>query len=206
VIASASGGSFSRSSGSSGGGGSISTGGTVSSGGNSTTVNPQTTAAKKTGGYTATFNNTVGKGSTKDSAWANLQNQLGYTLQEYTNQHPEAIKYARYKKGGIISSTGPIYVDGTEQDPERILNAKQNSLFESLVNSMEKMARINVPSLPMIGNDWVNGRGNAVSVGDIILNVDKLESDDDYEEVADKVLDMIMERVNRGSAIGGIRF
>jgi hypothetical protein len=71
---------------------------------------------------------------------------------------------------------------------------------------MEKMARINVSSLPMIGNDWVNGRGNAISVGDIILNVDKLESDDDYEEIANKILDMIMERVNRGSAIGGIRF
>lgn len=190
-----------RSGGSSGGGG-----GSISAVGNNTTVNPQTTAAPKTGGYTATFNNTVGKGSTKYNAWVNLQNQLGYTLQEYTNQHPEVIKYARYKKGGIISSTGPIYVDGTEQDPERILNAKQNSLFESLVNSMEKMARINVSSLPMIGNDWANGRGNAISVGDIILNVDKLESDDDYEEIADKIIDMIMERVNRGSAIGGIRF
>lgn len=207
VIASATGGTVSRSSGGSGGS-SISTGGSVSSGssGGSTTATQRTPAAKKTTGYTATFNNTVGRGTTKEGAWSNLQNQLGYTLQEYTNQHPEAISYARYKKGGIITSTGPAYLDGTEQDPERILSAKQNSLFESLVNSMERMSKVSVPSLPMIGNDWVSGRGSAVSVGDIILNVDRLENDDDYEEVADRVLDMIMEKVNRGSAIGGIRF
>ena len=202
VIASATGGTVSRSSGVSGGG-SISTAGTVSS--NNASAKNTNTSQQKTNGYTATFNGTVGRGETQEKAWANLQNQLGYSLQDYTWQHPETIQYARYKDGGRITSTGPAWVDGTETNPERILNAKQNSLFETLVNSMEQMSRINVPSLPALGSDWTGG-GAPVNVGDIILNVDKLESDDDYSAVADKVIEMIMEKVNRGSAIGGIRF
>lgn len=110
-----------------------------------------------------------------------------------------------YDQGGLATHTGPAWLDGTPEDPERVLSPRQTSLFESLVQSMEQMSKINLPALPVFGNDMI-GSGNAINVGDIIVNVDKLENDDDYEELARKVFETIMEKMNRGAAIGGLRF
>ena len=61
-----------------------------------------------------------------------------------------------------------------------------------------------MPAFDGESGDTTFARG--VNVGDIILNIDSIETDDDYEDIAQRVIDVIMERVNRGSAIGGIRF
>ena len=42
-------------------------------------------------------------------------------------------------------------------------------------------------------------------MGDIIVNVEKLDSDSDYEDIAEKVFESIMNRINRTSSVGGIR-
>ena len=50
----------------------------------------------------------------------------------------------------------------------------------------------------------LSGSGS-VSVGDIIVNVDNLDTDDDYETVADKVYQILMERIGKTAIVGGIR-
>lgn len=168
-------------------------------------TNKNTSSQKKTSGYTAEFNGTVGKGKTKDAAYNALYNQLGRTLQDYIWQSPSAVSYATFLHGGEANFTGPAWLDGTKTRPERILDAEQTELFNTMVKSLESIAKIRIPSMPAFDGDFKMGSGG-VNIGDIILNIDKLEDDSDYNEIAEKVLDVIMERMNRGSVIGGIRF
>ena len=112
-------------------------------------------------------------------------------------------KMVAFDTGGVVSNEGVAFV----HDKERILNPYQTELFDSLVRAMETMSRIMVPDVPAFGSDTLfGGASNSVSVGDIIVQVDKMETDADYEDMADKVLNAILERLNRGTAIGGIRF
>ena len=110
-----------------------------------------------------------------------------------------------FKEGGMADFTGPAWLDGTKTRPERILSPVQTELFESLVRSLETMAKVRIPSLPAFGDDLTAG-GNPINVGDIIVNVDKMDNDADYEELAERVFETIMARLNRGSVVGGIRF
>lgn len=115
----------------------------------------------------------------------------------------ESLKY--YLRGGLADFTGPAWLDGSRSAPERVLSPTQTSLFETLVASLESMARVTTPAFPSY--DGLSGGGTgAVNVGDIIVNVDRMDSDADYEEMADKVFETITTRLNRGAAVGGIRF
>ena len=109
-----------------------------------------------------------------------------------------------YAKGGLAKSTGLAWLDGSPSDPERVLSPYQTSLFESLVESLTTMARVSAGDMPFFGNN-VGGAAGAYNVGDITVNVDKLETDEDYEEIANHVFAAIMNRLNRGSVVGGIR-
>lgn len=46
----------------------------------------------------------------------------------------------RYKKGGIVNDTGLMYLDGTDLEPEWVLNAEQTKAF---VGSMDSMPEFN---------------------------------------------------------------
>ena len=109
-----------------------------------------------------------------------------------------------YKKGGLASATGPAWLDGTPQDPERVLSPYQTKLFETMVQALENIDRISMPSMPNLGNIQTGNSSN-VSVGDIIVNVDNLDTDSDYEELAEKVSDVLMERIGRTAVVGGLR-
>ena len=109
-----------------------------------------------------------------------------------------------YGRGGMASFTGPAWLDGSPQDPERILSPYQTKLFETMVEALERASRVVIPGMPNYGDATVNG-GNPVSVGDIIVNVDNLDTDDDYEELAKKVSDVLMERIGKTTVVGGMR-
>ena len=106
-----------------------------------------------------------------------------------------------FDTGGVPSNEGYAYVHAKE----RILNPYQTELFESLVNTMDIMSHIMSPGMPDFHQESLQN-SSSVSVGDIIVNVDKMDTDADYDEMAEKVLNSIMEKLNRGSVIGGIRF
>lgn len=111
---------------------------------------------------------------------------------------------AHYRSGGIADFTGPAWLDGTPSEPERILSPRQTELFETMVKALESMSRITIPTMPNFSDLDLTGSGS-VSVGDIIVNVDNLDTDDDYEELAKKVSDILMERIGRTTVVGGLR-
>lgn len=130
----------------------------------------------------------------------------GMNMSSILSRESNAIKsIAAYAKGGMAYNTGLAWLDGSPTQPERILSPYQTELFESLVRAMETMSRITIPSMPFV--DYGDNTGaSAVNVGDIIVNVDKMDNDADYEAMAEKVFNTLMERLNRGSVVGGIRF
>ena len=109
-----------------------------------------------------------------------------------------------YAKGGIADFTGPAWLDGSPQDPERILSPYQTKLFETMISALENIDRVMIPSMSNYSNLQATGGGN-VSVGDIVVNVDNLDTEDDYEEMADKVCAILMDRIGQTTAIGGLR-
>lgn len=112
-------------------------------------------------------------------------------------------KVSYYKNGGIASKTGLAWLDGTMEEPERILSPYQTKLFETMVDALDSISRISIPGMPNYGDVQKTG-GGSVSVGDIVVNVDNLDTDDDYEELAEKVSAVLMERIGRTAAIGGL--
>lgn len=133
----------------------------------------------------------------------NGANAYGY------NQLAQAYKTAKnsiraYKLGGLADYTGPAWVDGSPQDPERILTPYQTKLFESMVRALETISTIPISTMPNMSGLQSTG-ANPVSVGDIIVNVDNLDTDDDYETLAEKVGEVLMEKIGRTAVVGGLR-
>lgn len=144
----------------------------------------------------------------RDQAGRNYPN--GGTMYEYyynlANEHAKDAKktVTAYKFGGLNFKTGLAWLDGTPDRPERILSAHQTEMFDSMVAALERMSRIAIPTMPDFG-DMNFGNGSNVSVGDIIVNVDNLDTDDDYETLAEKVSRVLMERIGKTAVVGGIR-
>ena len=137
-------------------------------------------------------------------------NTAGSTVHEYMNSKiNERYRAAKnmlvsYGRGGLADFTGPAWLDGTPQNPERVLNPYQTQLFETMVKALEQMSRVTIPGMPNY-SDLTGGGGNPISIGDIVVNVDNLDTDDDYEELAQKVSDILMERIGRTAVVGGMR-
>ena len=109
-----------------------------------------------------------------------------------------------YASGGEASSTGLAWLDGSLQEPERVLSPYQTKLFNSMVEALQSIDKISVPGMSNFGDIQSTG-SNPISVGDIIVNVDNLDTDDDYEELAQKVGEVLMEEIGKTAVVGGIR-
>lgn len=115
-----------------------------------------------------------------------------------------SVRVNRYANGGLVNNTGLAWLDGTATKPERVLSPTQTKLFEEMVSSLQEMKRIGVSSPILAGIDRQSVAGG-YTVGDVIVNVEKLETDEDYEKIGRRVMESIMRPLNRSSAIGGIR-
>lgn len=135
------------------------------------------------------------------SAFKSVGNFLNGTS---NNRNNSGGLLTRYASGGVANSTGLAWLDGTASNPERVLSPYQTKLFEVMVNALENINRLSIPTMSNMNGIQTSG-GNPVSVGDIIVNVDNLDTNDDYEDLADKVSAVIMERLGRTAAIGGLR-
>ena len=99
----------------------------------------------------------------------------------YKKLKEEMIKHlTTFKTGGLADFTGPAWLDGTPSRPEYILNAKQTERFFSLINVLE--------GLDEKGSKDANSGDNYFNIE---INVEKLESDYDVEQIADKIRKMI---------------
>lgn len=107
-----------------------------------------------------------------------------------------------YKNGGYVNYTGPAWVDGTKGSPEYMLNASQTKMMESLIAALEM--RVKVPTMPAFDSSMfaANNTNGYTFNGGITIQVDSLADDADYDEIAEKVKESIVDAMTRGKAIG----
>lgn len=115
-------------------------------------------------------------------------------------------KYVKkYLEGGVADATGLAWLDGTKQKPERILSPYQTQLFEDMVKSLHAIRTLRVPASTVIPALPEARQTQALNIENITVQVQRLESDQDYEEMAERVGEEIMEKITRGMTVGGIR-
>ena len=110
--------------------------------------------------------------------------------------------YEGHAVGGDAGYTGFHWLE----KGERVLTPQQNNLFMELVESMERMSRVYVGSQRINPTFADSASGHDITFdGGIQVYVDQLIDDNDYDEVAEKVMDHINERLGRGMSVGGVR-
>lgn len=168
--------------------------------GTSSGVDAVSGAAPKTNTWWVLVDGTKTSGPYTSEAMAKMQSRAMSVSKKYKGSSITIKKYAR---GGFIDYTGPAWVDGTPGTPEGILNPEQTKLFQQLISSLETIS-VKAPSIPDAMYS-AGAQAQNVTFGDIILQIDKLDKDQDYEETADKIMDIMAKRIAKGSAVGGIR-
>jgi hypothetical protein len=88
-----------------------------------------------------------------------------------------------YKTGGLADFTGPAWLDGTPSKPEYVLNAAQTERFFSLIDVLENYDSDKKKTEEKSGDNYF----------DINISVEKMESDYDVEQMANKIRRLIYE-------------
>lgn len=104
----------------------------------------------------------------------------------------------RYAEGGLADFTGPAWLDGTKSKPEMVLNQRDTENFIQLKDILKSILN---------GNNFDNNSNGGDNYFEISINVDKLESDYDVDQVAEKVKRIIVSdsRYRNVNAINHIR-
>lgn len=89
---------------------------------------------------------------------------------------------AAYATGGLNTTTGPAWLDGTRARPEYVLNADQTQAFLKLTNALTDTSTDN----KQLGNNYYN----------IEIQVDKLENDYDVDQLAGRIEERIISDAN----------
>lgn len=109
----------------------------------------------------------------------------------------------KYSLGGMNTTTGLAWLDGTPQRPERILSPIQTELFEDLVKTLQQIrtVRLSAPSITPMSQS-----ANVLpNIDSIVVNVATLSKDADYEEAAEKMMNGFYRKIARGRPVGGIQ-
>lgn len=94
-----------------------------------------------------------------------------------------------YALGGRVDFTGPAWLDGTPQRPERVLSAEQNKLFEKFILTLDNMWRA-----PDLGD--TPAAGGIVIEDGLHIHVEKAVEDADFDEMADKIEEALYRKFN----------
>jgi hypothetical protein len=136
-------------------------------------------------GWIALYNNVpyVYRGSGNKGRWVQIHNNpQNNSSTKYEEVRKAMFDYLNgYETGGLADFTGPAWLDGTKSRPEYVLNADQTERFFALVDVLEGYDKDAKTS--KAGDNYF----------DIEINVEKLESDYDVEQVAEKIRNMIYE-------------
>lgn len=84
-----------------------------------------------------------------------------------------------YKKGGLANFTGPAWLDGTTSHPEMVLNARDTANFIQLKDVLSDVRRSAGAITPK--------NESTQNTFDININVDKIDSDYDVDQIAARV-------------------
>lgn len=112
----------------------------------------------------------------------------------------------KYAKGGLVNYTGLAMVHGTEKEPEAFLNAEQTKIIKGLAVSLQTASKVQVPALPGITAPALSCDDIRITFGDVIVSVQKLDVDADYDAMAEKLQQAIATKLRGGKAVGGMFF
>ena len=84
-----------------------------------------------------------------------------------------------YKNGGLANFTGPAWLDGTTSHPEMVLNARDTANFIQLKDVLSDVRRSAGAITPK--------NESTQNTFDININVDKIDSDYDVDQIAARV-------------------
>lgn len=127
------------------------------------------------------------------------QNLLASTRGALDNLNKSTIK--GFSEGGLVPYTGLAMVHGTRSDPEAFLSARDTRMIREMVDALQ---RISVPSMPHYSFN-PSGQGGGMNIESITIQVEKLDSDRDMEEMAQEVMRHIYREmtIKSGTPIGG---
>jgi len=108
----------------------------------------------------------------------------------------------KYKKGGKVDQTGLVEVHGTTTDPEAFLSAKDT---RGMRQFLDVFTGVMVPSRPSLNYDSGKNNQSSFNIDSITVQVDKLETDQDYELVAERVARALYRNltIKSGVAVSG---
>lgn len=116
----------------------------------------------------------------------------------------KAASIVKYATGGLNTSTGLAWLDGTKAKPERVLSAYQTTLFEDMIQSLHAIRTLKIQA-PTLKPQLQNAPDQMLNIEGITVQVEKLESEADFEAMAKKVAEYIYREVIRGTPTGGLR-
>ena len=109
-----------------------------------------------------------------------------------------------YALGGLNTTTGLAWLDGTKARPERILSGYQTELFEDMLKTLHAIRTVHVSS--MTGAPAFGGNGNAApNIDSIVINVANLDDATNIEEAAEKLMNAFYKKISRNRPVGGIQ-
>ena len=74
-----------------------------------------------------------------------------------------------------------------------------------MIDTLHAIKTINVPTMPAFGAETSSRSQPTLTFGDVVIQVDKLDNDTDYDELAEKFFDCVLEKSGRVQSVGGIR-
>lgn len=129
--------------------------------------------------------------------WTPLSNKLGIMGQDkimaaynkyLTQQLPwlKGILVPKYALGGLNTTTGPAWLDGTTSKPEYVLNARDTQVYLTLTNLLNKL----LSNSTSVSDGSTSGGDNYFNID---INVDEIGSDYDVDQLLDRIKTQIVE-------------
>lgn len=96
-----------------------------------------------------------------------------------------------YSDGGLVDYTGLAAVHGSKLNPEAFLSARDTKTIRSLLDGLNMIA---VPSMPKYSFQS-RGKEGSLSVDNLVIHVEKLDDDQDFEILTEKVIQSLGHRI-----------
>ena len=110
-------------------------------------------------------------------------------------QHYYRGKVRKYKNGGYVNYTGPAWVDGSPGSPEAFLNSSQTRMFENLTLAIQKM----------YNNNGYQGFNGNVSIENITIKTDELNSSQDFAKAGNALASSLQEALRQRGIITNLK-
>ena len=114
--------------------------------------------------------------------------ELAYkkAYQDYLNSLKWTVQIKEFATGGLNTSTGPAWLDGTASKPEYVLNARDTQVYLTLTNLLNKL----LSNTSSMSDSTSSGGDNYFNID---INVDELGSDYDVDQLMERIKSQIVD-------------